>query len=138
MNLNNESNLFNGKKDILLKYYAILDKQFNKAAKTNSVVTKYLDLGVKKIKLEIANEEIIPRIEQNFKFTIKDNLDHYDSVLHIWKDDVRSFLSSSYQNNKYLAVVYNKRTVMRFFLEHNMLNAQNIFSNSFYFSASDF
>ncbi len=138
MNLNNESNLFNGKKDILLKYYAILDKQFNKAAKTNSVVTKYLDLGVKKIKLEIANEEIIPRIEQNFKFTIKYNLDHYDSVLHIWKDDVRSFLSSSYQNNKYLAVVYNKRTVMRFFLEHNMLNAQNIFSNSFYFSASDF
>ena len=138
MSLSNESNFFNGKKDILLKYYAILDKQFNKAAKTNSVVTKYLDLGVRKIKLEIANEEIIPRIEQNFNFTIKDNLDHYDSVLHIWKDDVRSFLSSSYQNKKYLAVVYNKQTIMRFFLEYNMLNAQNIFSKSFYFSASDF
>ena len=133
-----EQCLFNINDNTYLKYCSFLDDKFNKAAGEKSVFTRYLDLGVKVIKLQIAGEEFLKRTEQNFYYSIKKEVKHYDATLYIWKDDIRSFLSDNYKKNKFLCVMHNNDIFIKFFLEIGMLNAQNLKTNSFYFAVNSF
>ena len=118
---NKDSIIVNANKNTIDKYYCFLDNKFQKAVEKNSVITKYLDLGIKIIKLEIADKEILPKIEQNFYFSLKNDSKYYDATLYVWKDDIKSFLSESYKNLNYLCVLNDSKPSIKFFLDNDML-----------------
>ena len=133
--------IFNVSKNIVESYYRFLDRQFVNVSQTNSVVTKYLDLGIKVIRLKIANKELLPRVEQNFHCSLKNESKHYDATLYVWKDDIKTFLSDYYRNLtdlKYLCVDSENKPVIKFFLDKDILNAHNVATNNFYFVAKSF
>lgn len=135
---NKDYAIVNADKTTIDKYYSFLDKQFHKASQTNSVVTKYLDLGIKIIRLRIANKEILPRVEQNFYYTLKNESKYYDATLYVWKDDINNFLSDCYKSLNYLCIYNEYKPMFKFFLDKKVLSARNITTNSFYFVAESF
>ena len=135
MILKTETYILNVNKNSLLKYYDFLDSRFNKAARQYSFVTKYLDLGIKVIRLQIAYKDFLPQLKLYFSCSLRDNVDKYDETIYIWKDDVQSYLNEQYCKSKWITVSFQKRHLIRIDLENKIINAQNPEGKKYYFIA---
>lgn len=119
------------------KYYKFLDNRFQEKAKQISVVTKYLDLGVKVIRLRIACEHFVPKLKQYFSCSLKDNVDGYDDTIYIWKDEVSSFINEQYES-KHVMIAYQNQRLIKIDPENKIINAENPKEKKYYFIAEDF
>lgn len=119
------------------KYYNFLDNHFQEKAKQVSIVTKYLDLGVKVIRLQIVCENFIPKLKQYFSCSLRDNVNSYDETLYIWKDDVSSFINKQYES-KHVMIAYQNQRLIKIDPENKIINAENPKEKKYYFIAEDF
>lgn len=131
-----ENYILNVDKDSLLKYYEFLDNRFQEQAKNIPVVTKYLDLGIKVIKLQIACETFVDRIEQFFSYSLRDNVDNYDQAVYIWKDNVQDFLNEEYKS-KLVTIAYQGKRFIRIDSANKTINAENSEEKKCYFVTED-
>ncbi|MBR3627770.1 MAG: hypothetical protein IKN42_02850 [Elusimicrobia bacterium] len=138
MILKTETYILNVNKNSLLKYYDFLDSRYKKTAEQNSVVTKYLDLGIKVIRLQIAYKNFLPELEKYFSCSLKNNIDKYDETIYIWKDNIYSYINDQYNKSKWIEVSYDKKDLIRIDLENKIINAENSESKKYYFVAEDF
>ena len=138
MTLKTETYILNVNKNSLLKYYVFLDNRFKKISEQNSVVTKYLDLGIKVIRLQIAYKNFLPHLEKYFSCSLKDNVSNYDDTIYIWKDDIYSYISDQYNKSKWIAISHEKKESIKIDLENKIINAENGESKKYYFVAEDF
>jgi len=120
------------------KYYNFLDNHFQEKAKQISIVTKYLDLGVKVIRLQIVCENFIPKLKQYFSCSLRDNVNSYDETLYIWKDDVESYISEQYNKSKWVSVSCQNQQYIRIDLGNKIINAENPEGKKYYFIAENF
>ena len=138
MTLKTETYILNVNKNSLLKYYDFFDKRFQKIAIQESVITKYLDLGIKIIRLQITYKEFLPQLELYFSCTLKDNAENFDETIYIWKDDVQSYVSEQYNKSKWIFVSCQNQQYIRIDLENKIINAENSEGKKYYFMAEDF
>ncbi len=138
MTLKNETYILNVNKNSLLKYYDFFDKRFQKQAKRYSLVTKYLDLGVKVIRLQIAYKDFLPQLKRYFSCSLKDNVTGYDETIYIWKDDIQSYLNEQYNKSKWITVSCQNQQYIRIDLGNKIINAENPEGKKYYFIAQDF
>ena len=121
---------------ILSEYCKFLDKKFEEKAKQNSVITKYLDLGIKIIRLQIAYENFLPQLKQFFSCSLKDSVDKYDATIYIWKDNVQSFLTDQYKT-KLVTLTYRDKK-LRIDGENKIIDGENLEDKKCYFVAEDY
>lgn len=133
----NETYILNVSKESLLKYYKFLDNKFKETATKNSVVIKYLDLGIKVIKLQIACEDFIPKLKKYFSCSLKDNADNYDETLYIWKDSVQDFLNEQYKTKLVTIACQNQRFI-RIDSQNKIINAENPKEKKYYFISEEY
>ena len=138
MILKTETYILNVNKISLLKYYIFLDNRFKKVSEGNSVVTKYLDLGVKVIRLQIAYKNFLPHLEKYFSCSLKENVTDYDDTIYIWKDNIYSYINDQYNKSKWIAISHEKKESIKIDLENKIINAENKESKKYYFVAEDF
>lgn len=67
-----------------LAYY--FEKLKQRVFQNELVQTKYIDLGVTVIRVLCYTKEIIPLMEKQLTYTLRDEMDHYDSTLVVWKE----------------------------------------------------
>lgn len=48
------------------------------------ICIKYIDLGVSVVRVLCCTEKIIPLMERQLTYTLRDDMDHYDSTLVVW------------------------------------------------------
>lgn len=120
----------------LLEYYAFFDNRFQKKAKNITVVTKYLDLGIKVIRLQIACTNFVNRIEQFFSYSLKDNVRNYDQTIYIWQDNVESFLNEQYKTDL-VTIAYQNQRYIKIDFQNRIINAENSEEKKCYFIAED-
>ena len=137
MTLRTETYILNINKNSLLKYYKFFDNRFTKTAEKIPVITKYLDLGVKVIRLQIACENFIHQLEQYFSCTLKDNVCNYTDTIYVWKDDTQNFINEQYKS-KFITVAYQKQIFIRIDSDNKTINAENPEEKKYYFIAEDF
>src|SRR5574344_747684 len=72
-------------KEMLKKYY----KNLENYVKSNNDLkwVKYLDLGVKVIRLMSYSDEFTPLVEKQLTYTLKDKASHYDATIILWKEN---------------------------------------------------
>lgn len=128
----------NVNKNTLVKYYNFLENKFQKAVDKDSITVKYLDLGVKVIKLQIAYKEFLQKLQQYFSYSLKDNVSSYDEILYIWKDDVCSCVDEQYKHLKCITISNNDKTPIIINLEEKTIKAENVEEKKHYFIAEDF
>lgn len=59
--------------------------QIKSLATSNELIcTKYIDLGVSVIRVLCYTPEIVPLMEKQLTYVLRDNMDHYDSTLVVW------------------------------------------------------
>ena len=133
----NETYILNINQNSLLKYYSFFDAKFENSLKTYPLITKYLDLGIKIIRLQISCENFISQLEQYFSCSLKDNVTNYDETIYIWKDNVKSFISDQYKF-KFLTIAYKKQVFIRVDPENKTINAENPENKKYYFISEDF
>ena len=138
MILKTETYILNVNKNSLLKYYEFFYKRFQVQAKRDSVITKYLDLGIKVVRLQIAYKEFLPQLELYFSCSLKDNVDRYDETIYVWKDDIQSYISEQYNKSKWISVSHQNQLYIRIDLENKIINAENQEEKKYYFIAEDF
>ena len=113
MILKTETYILNVNKNSLLKYYNFLDTRYNKMTEQNSVVTKYLDLGIKVIRLQIAYNGFLVQLKKYFSCSLKDNVSDYDETIYIWHDDIYSYINEQYNKSKWITISCEKKEVIR-------------------------
>ena len=133
----NETYILNVSKESLLKYYSFLDDKFKKTAEKNLIVTKYLDLGIKVIRLQITCEEFVPKLEKYFSCSLKDAVDNYDETLYIWKGNVHSFLNEQYKS-KLVTIACENRRFIRIDSQNKIINAENPKEKKYYFISEEY
>ncbi len=138
MTLKTETYILNVNKNSLLNYYDFFDKRFQKTAIQESVITKYLDLGIKIIRLQIAYKDFLPQLELYFSCTLKDNAEKFDETIYIWKDDVESYISEQYNKSKWVSVSCQNQQYIRIDLGNKIINAENPEGKKYYFIAENF
>ncbi|WP_413854673.1 hypothetical protein [Candidatus Ruminimicrobium bovinum] len=138
MTLKTETYLLNINKNSLIKYYNFLDNSFKKTADKNSVITKYLNLGIKTIRLQIAFADFLPQLEKYFSCSLKDTANNYDATIYIWKDTVYSYISEQYNKSKWITISHEKKEFMQIDLENNIINAENKEEEKYYFIAENY
>ena len=131
-----ENYILNVDKDSLLKHYEFLEKRFHEQAKNIPVVTKYLDLGIKVIRLQIACKDFVDRIEQFFSYSLRDDICNYDQTIYIWQDEVHTFLNKQYKS-ELVTVAYEGQRFIRIDSEKKIINAENPEEKKCYFVAED-
>lgn len=57
-----------------------LDKNYNK------IYIKYLDLGVKTVKVECYSEDFVHLVEKQLNYVLRDSAEKYDATLKIWNE----------------------------------------------------
>ena len=138
MILKTENYMLNVNKNSLLKYYEFFDKRFQEQIKRDSVITKYLDLGIKIVRLQIAYKEFLPHLELYFSCSLKDNVDRYDETIYVWKDDIQAYISEQYNKSKWISVSHQNQLYIRIDLENKIINVENPEEKKYYFIAEDF
>ena len=138
MILKTETYILNVSKNSLLKYYVFFDKRFQKQAEQYFLITKYLDLGIKVIRLQIVYKEFLSQLELYFSCSLKDSVDRYDETIYIWKDDIQSYISEQYNKSKWISVSHKNKQYIRIDLENKIINAENFEEKKYYFIAEDF
>lgn len=69
------------------------------AERESLVCTKYIDLGVSVIRVLCYTSKIIPLMERQLTYTLRDDMDHYDSTLVVWDaGDITKITSSFHEN----------------------------------------
>lgn len=131
-----ETYILNVDKNSLLKHYAFLDNRFRQQAESIHVITKYLDLGIKTIRLQIACGNFIDKIEHFFSCSLKDNVDTYDKTIYIWRDNIKPFINEQYKS-ELVTVAYQNQRYIRIDLKNKIINAENPEENKYYFVAED-
>ena len=92
------------KEEIFKKIDCYLEKNFE-----NKTV-KFLDLGVKIVRLEIYSIEFLPHIEKQLSYPLKDNSDKFDATLKVWREENIDFFPTkvvdelSFKNNLKLRI----------------------------------
>ena len=79
--------------------------------------TKYIDLGVKVIRVLCYTQEVVPIMEKQLTYTLRDNADKYDATIVVWKEkDVESLaisLGDTFDPKKNLklrlGMIYNQK-----------------------------
>ncbi len=80
-------------------------------ANNQLVCTKYIDLGVKVIRVLCYAPEFLPMMQKQLSFTLKDKAEKYDATLVVWQEtDIKAFAES-------LSDKFNVRKNMRLRLE---------------------
>ena len=138
MTLKNETYILNVNKNSLLKYYDFFDKRFQNRVKQDSLIIKYLDLGIKVIRLQIAYKDFLPQLKQYFSCSLKDNVDGYDETVYIWKDNIQSYINEQYSKSKWITVSCQNQQYIRIDLGNKIINAENPEGKKYYFIAEDF
>ena len=138
MMLKTETYILNVNRSSLSKYYEFFDKRFQERAKQDSLITKYLDLGIKIIRLQIAYKDFLPQLELYFSCSLKDSVDRYDETIYIWKDNVQSYLNEQYSKSKWITVSCQNQHLIRIDLGNRIINAENSEEKKYYFVAEDF
>lgn len=60
---------------------------------------KYLDLGVTVIRVLCYTNEIVPIMEKQFTYVLRDEMDQYDSTIVVWKEDeIGDFANEVYKH----------------------------------------
>ncbi len=121
--------------------------------------TKYLDLGVKKVRLISYSKEFLPHIERHMSYVLCDNLDSYDATLILWQEkdveNLANYLADKFNPKKNLKLrvelLANRRTFVdsiiiskdsrldgeaeiRILLEHGICEAKDTTTNTYYYS----
>ena len=72
-----------------------LHKIKQQAESTALFCTKYIDLGLKTVRVLCYSPEFLPLMQKQLTFTLKDHSDNYDDTLVIWKQqDTHNFITS--------------------------------------------
>ena len=129
--------VLNVDKTSIEKYYKFFDNKFQEKAKKTSIVTKYLDLGVKVIRLQIVCEEFIPKFEKYFSCSLKDEVESFDDTIYIWKDNVSSFINEQYES-KHVMIAYQNQRLIKIDPENKIINGENPEEKKYYFVSEDF
>ncbi len=73
--------------------------------------TKYIDLGVKVVRVLCYTPLVLPMMQKQLTFTLKDNADRYDATLVVWQEkDIKNFA-------EFVSDKFNPRKNMRLRLE---------------------
>ncbi len=131
-------NITNVSPEELAKYYNIIEQSFlNNKNKESFFVVKYLDLGVKTVKLEIYTQQFLPVIEKNFAYCIKDHSDKYDITFRLWQDDITNYITDFVSNAESIFISPELKPVIKLFIKDNALSAYNHKTNTFYFAVNN-
>lgn len=108
-------------------------EQIQAIATSNTLAyTKYIDLGVCVIRVLCYTPEIIPLMEKQLTYVLRDDMNHYDSTLVIWKaNDISGLIKSISANltmqqkaRMRLEMILSKQTQLTniSFLDHDFSN----------------
>lgn len=129
-------NITNISPEELAKYYNIIEQSFLNNKKSVPII-KYLDLGVKIVKLEIYAEQFLPIIEKNFGYCIKEHSDSYDITFRLWQDDITKYITDFVSNAESIFISPKLKPVIKLFIKDNALSAYNHKTNTFYFAVNN-
>ena len=74
----------NPTKEEVKQFFDNLDNYLDKNYKVEYV--KYLDLGVKTVKVICYSQDFIHLVEKQLNYVLRDNAEKYDAVLKIWNE----------------------------------------------------
>ncbi len=118
-------------------YRRIIENSFLKKTGGKNCVIKYLDLGVKTVRLEIFDEGFINLVEKNFAYCLKEKSSSFDVVFRLWRDDVNKYAADSLTQADNIFISHNERPVIKLYKKDNALSAYDTNADIFYFAAND-
>ena len=130
--------ILNVNKDTLSEYYRFLEDKFQKSANQNSIVIKYLDLGIKIVRLQIAYAAFLQQLESFFSCSLKDTASHYDETIYIWKDDVFSYIDEQYKKLKWISITNEDKIPIKINLDEKTIKTENIEEKTLFYNRSFF
>ena len=132
---------------------------FDLASRSNFKIVKYLDLGVKKIRLIINSKDFLSLIEHQLAYSLVDSVDNYSSTIVVWNElepeilseKVQSYLSSDIKLRIRLQKLLSKKNVQSFEVfskdddsvlisfdcNRGIINAYDPSSNTYYYGVKN-
>ena len=129
-----ETNISKAKMD---EYFAFFDKRIKNLNVKPQI--KYIRLGNKIVRIESYIPELTAVMEMQLSYCLIDKADSYDSILYLWKDDVKSYIADFAQeaDNLFYFPKDQPNTFIKFRLYDDSMIAYNQELKTCYSSMND-